>query len=321
MEAADSALTLNTSSGSELRRYTRRFYRRVLNKRYEKNISLINGNYANWSSSLLYRTPMQKSVNFKAFFHIKVFFNLDEFLLYDFYNFHKSLLSVNFKDAEIPDKFIPKKPWKKLNFFFRIRYSIDIFRTHTLQFFKIKFRAERRTTVFFNSFKGVTALSYIWFFEYSLPYFLVKIRFAESISQGLVLSLNDTVFINSRTGFDRWTIVVPGDLVRLPFCMYLIQRIRWMILKFFDFFKKTKRFFKRTILRAKRYRTKMPNMTSKGVHLNASKHLHMRLLESDYKAMSVILIPYNNPVIYYSALTLFWLNFWNFRLNVWKYEI
>ena len=110
MEAADSALTLNTSSGSELRRYTRRFYRRVLNKRYEKNISLINGNYANWSSSLLYRTPMQKSVNFKAFFHIKVFFNLDEFLLYDFYNFHKSLLSVNFKDAEIPDKFIPKKP-------------------------------------------------------------------------------------------------------------------------------------------------------------------------------------------------------------------
>ena len=93
--------------------------------------------------------------------------------------------------------------------------------------------------------------------------------------------------------------------MRLPFCMYLIQRIRWMILKFFDFFKKTKRFFKRTILRAKRYRTKMPNMTSKGVHLNASKHLHMRLLESDYKAMSVILIPYNNPVIYYSALTLF----------------
>jgi hypothetical protein len=303
------------------RKYTRRFYRKVLKKRYDRDVQLGTGTFSNWISSVTWNNKQHAPVNFKAFFHLKIFFNINEFLLYDFYNYHKNFLKGSFIDKNSPQKFIAKKPWKKLNFFYYIRYSIDVLRTHTLQFFKIKFKTDRKVTVFFNSFNSLGVMSYIWFFEYSLPYFLVKTRYAESISQGLILTMSDVVFINGLTGFTRWSVVTPGDCLQLPFSLYLVARLRWMILKFFDFFRRTYRFFRRTVLRAKKFRTKMPNMTAKGIYLNDSKHLHFRLLESDYKSMTVILVPYSNPTVYYSALTLFWLNFWNYRLNVWKYEI
>lgn len=304
-----------------LRKYTKRYYRRVFKKRYDRHLLIDNAVYNLWSSTKIWNPPFKAKISYKSFFHIKIFFNLSEFLMYDFYNFHKTMLDDSLHKVKIPNKIIPKKPWKKLNFFYRIRYSIDTFRTHTLQYFKVKFSTDRKTTVFFNKLSNLNPLSYIWFFEYSVPYFLVKIRLAESVSQGLMLALTNAVFINQNNALYRWSTVAPGDIIQMPFNIFLITRLRWMVVKFFDFFRKTKKFFKRTILRSKKYRTKMPNMTAKGNHLNSSKHLHLRLLESDYKSLTIILIPYVNPLLYYSALTLFWLNFWNFRINVWKYEI
>jgi hypothetical protein len=314
-------LTILQNKINLYRRYTKRFYRNVLNRRYVRNAKLNSVRHNIWLSKEIWNKPYKDKVSFKAFFHIKTFFNINEFIMYDFYNFHKSALNTTIRYKKIPPKIIAKKPWKKLNFLYYIRYSIDTFRTHTLQFFKIKFKTDRRATVFFNSFRNLTPLSYVWFFEYSIPYFLVKIRFAESISQGLLLSLSSLVFVNNTNSFDRWDIVKPGDVIQLPFNIYILSRLKWMVLRFFDFFRRTRKFFKRTILRAKKHRTKMPNIMIKANHLNVSKQFHLRLLESDYKCLTIILMPYSNPTLYYSALTLFWLNFWNYRLNVWKYDI
>ena len=315
------SLSSQLTVGAISRKYTKRFYRKVLKKRYDRKIKLDALDYSRWRFITIWDRPFNPEISFKSFFHIKIFFNINEFLMYDFYNFHKGAITNGLKSKNISPKFIPKKPWRKLNFFFYIKYSIDVFRTHTLQFFKTKFSSDRKVTVLLNGFRGLTSLSYIWFFEYSLPYFLVKTRFAESIGQGLTLVLGDVIFINNSTGFSKWSFVSPKDIMQLLFNIYFIVRLKWMIYKFFDFFRRTKRFFKRTILRAKRYRTKMPKTTAKGIHLNNSKHLHLRFLETDYKSLSVVLLPYSNPQICYSALTLFWLNFLNYILNVWKYEI
>lgn len=252
---------------------------------------------------------MQARVDYKAFFHIKIFFNVAEFLLYDFYNFHRSVLSRNLGIERRKLKYFAHKPWKKINFFFYIRNSINIFRTHTLQFFKMKFEDDRRVTVFLKSFMGVAPLSYVWFFEYSVPYFLVKARFAESLGQAMVLVQRDCVFVNGATGFDRWDFVRPADCVQMVFNTFFLMRTKLIILKFLRFFKKMRKFFKRTILRSRKYKRDLPRMTNKAIHMVSSKNLHPRMFESDYKSLSVALVPYSSPLIYYSALTLFWLNF------------
>lgn len=303
------------------RRYGRKFYRNLLNKKYSHNIQIKDWGIKFWVSSVVVRKPFSENVSYRPFFHVKTFFNINEFLMYDYYNFHRSFLIKDLGLAKYKNEFFAKKPWRKINFFFYIRNSINVFRTHTLQFFKTKYDGDRRVTVFLKSFLGVHPLTYIWFFEYSLPYFLVKIRFAESLGQALLLVYNDVVFVNGSTGFNRWSTIKPSDYVQLCFNIFFIARTKMIILKFFKFFKKTKKFFKRTILRARKYRTKMPNMTAKSLYMSDTKHINFRMFESDYKSLSVALVPYSNPTVYFATITLFWLNFWNYRLSIWKYDI
>lgn len=169
----------------------------------------------------------------------------------------------------------------------------------------MKYEDDRRVTVFLKSFMGVPPLTYIWFFEYSLPYFLIKARFAESLGQAMVMVLRDCVFVNGHTGFDRWDFVRPADCVQMVFNLFFLMRTKIIVLKFLRFFKKMRRFFKRTILRSKKYRRELPRMTNKSTHMISSKNLHPRMFESDYKSLSVALVPYSNPLVYYSSLTLF----------------
>ena len=125
----------------------------------------------------------------------------------------------------------------------------------------------------------------------------------------MVLVLGDCVFVNGSTGFDRWDFVRPADYVQMLFNIFFLMRTKLIVLKFLRFFRKMRRFFKRTILRAKKYRRELPRMTNKSTHMVGSKNLHPRMFESDYKSLSVALVPYSSPIVYYSALTLFWLNF------------
>ena len=65
----------------------------------------------------------------KALFHIKCLFDLNEFLVYDFYNFYATrIIGTKAKLNE------PTNAPYKINFFYYIRRSIKIFRMHTLRF-------------------------------------------------------------------------------------------------------------------------------------------------------------------------------------------
>lgn len=303
------------------RRYTKKFYRRVLKKRYDREMTLVKFRSSEIVYSRIWLKTQFTPVDFKAYFHIKTIFNLNEFLLYDFYNYHSKLLLKTPAVNKLKLLHQGSKPWKKINMFYRIRYSIDIIRTHTLQFFQTSFRTDRKATIFFKGFNGLSVLSYVWFFEYSIPYFLVKLRLAESLGQGLMLTRSDVVFINHGTNLTRWSVISPGNLLQFVFTLFNIVRVKFMIIKFLNFFRRIKKFFKRTMFKPRKHRIKMPKHMNKSVHLVNSKHMHIRLMEVDYKSLSFVLLPYNSPTVYFSFLTLFWLNFWNYRLNVWKYDI
>ena len=92
----------------------------------------------------------KKSFSVRSLFHIKCLFDVNEYLMYDFYNFYAARLRQKVKKIKKVQYgfFAPTK----LNFFYYIRRSIKIFRLHTLRFFKTSFNTERKTNLFFKSF-------------------------------------------------------------------------------------------------------------------------------------------------------------------------
>lgn len=92
------------------RRYGRRFYRKLLKRRYIRSVVLKTWSTKVWAYTNVWRRPLQCHISYKAFFHIRIFFNISEFLLYDFYNFHRSVLSRNLGVERRKLKFFLKKP-------------------------------------------------------------------------------------------------------------------------------------------------------------------------------------------------------------------
>ena len=303
------------------RRYIRRFYRRIFRSRYIKSFRPSQLKILKINETFLFGDTVKTINSMKPFFHIKNIFNLNEFLMYDFYNFHKNRIHKQSKGIPRRLREYTTKFWKKINFFYYIRDSIDVFRTHTLQFFKLWDKTDRRNTLVFKGFRGFSPLAYIWFFEFSLTYFLIKIRFSESMPQSLVMVLGGVVFINGSSSTERWDPVHPGNFIQLVFSPYLLLRLRKLIIQVFKFLRKTRKFLRKTILRSRKYRIKLPYITSKSQYMVANKPTHFRLFEIDYKSASAVLLPLKSPKIYLSAITMFWTNFWNYRLTIWKYDI
>lgn len=127
--------------------------------------------------------------------------------------------------------------------------------------------------------------------------------------QGVVLVRGGWVFYGGTNTGHRWSPVHPGDIVQLSFSFYLLVRLSKLIMQTFKFLKKTKKFLRKTILRSRKYRIKLPYITSKSQYMTANKPTHFRLFEVDYKSNSAVLLPVKSPVTYLSAVTMFWTNF------------
>lgn len=302
------------------KKYTRRFYRRVLFKRYDRKIKTKKFKINNWAQSTWWSNSVKIRFNIKSLFHIKTIFNIKEFLLYDYYNYHSNIIRYNNNKKLYFRRHMAKKPWKKINFFYYIKNSIDVFRLHTAKFFNFKHRTTIKFTIFLKSFFSMTTTSYIWFFEYSLPYFCVKCRFASSMGQSLSYLMNSIYYVNSAPVYHRWSILRPGDVLQSIFSVFGLLKFKFMIFRSLSFFKYTKKFLRKSIFRSRKRRVKIPNILKKGVWFNSIKSLNFRLFEADYKTFTIVLLPYTNTSIYLKYITLLWINFWNFKVSNWKYD-
>lgn len=75
------------------RKYMRRFYRRVFKLRYTRSYKPDQVKLLQQSTRAFTSVSQDMQLSMKPFFHIKNIFNLNEFLMYDYYNFHKSRLN------------------------------------------------------------------------------------------------------------------------------------------------------------------------------------------------------------------------------------
>lgn len=138
------------------------------------------------------RSPSGLSGFPRALFHIKCLFDLEEFAVYDLYNFYQTEARPAKKQTNHTVQDIPQK----INFFYYVRRSIKIFRSHSLLFFRKSFNTERKTNLFFKGFESVSTLSYMWFFEFNLPMLLIKVGFASSVRNAYSLVTSHSCFLN-----------------------------------------------------------------------------------------------------------------------------
>jgi hypothetical protein len=126
-------------------------------------------------------------------FHIKCLFDVEEFALYDLFNFYKTTSTTQKPRSAHNTVNAPSR----LNFFYKIRSSIKLFRLHTLKFMETSFNTERKTNLFFKVFSSMSTVAYMWFFEFNLAVFLVKINFSESIKHAHALITKQLCVVNS----------------------------------------------------------------------------------------------------------------------------
>lgn len=277
-----------------------------------KQYSSVTG-LAQHAGSLVFRTV--KTAFPKSLFHIKCLFELEEFAMYDFFNFQTASAP---EQKTRPAHNTTHAP-TRLNFFYKIRTAIKIFRLHTLMFFGKSYKTEHRTNLFFKTFSTMSTLAYIWFFEFNLAVFLVKVGFAESIGKGHMLVATDNCALNGGFSHPKWTLVSPGDLVQLTFSGMFIW---WLITSLGQKLNLTKRYAKlvaKLFFRKRSGGIRVPQQ-KKGLILTWSKQKPFHLFEIDPKTSSVFLLPYKNNSTYFRLVFTLWLNYWNYRIVLWKYR-
>lgn len=79
------------------KKYSKKFFKKIFKKKYLKKLRNLKENLLTFTGTYLWAKKLPINVSFKPYFHIKNIFNLNDFLLYDFYNFHKNLLINKFK--------------------------------------------------------------------------------------------------------------------------------------------------------------------------------------------------------------------------------
>lgn len=107
-------------------------------------------------SSTSLRRP-NRSTFPRELFHIKCLFDVEEFALYDLFNFYKTTLTLQKPQSSHNTANAPSR----LNFFYKIRSSIKLFRTHTLKFMETSFNTERKANLFFKVFSSMSTISYM----------------------------------------------------------------------------------------------------------------------------------------------------------------
>lgn len=279
---------------------------------YHKQYSLVTG-LVHPTGNLTFRAT--KTVFPKSLFHIKCLFELEEFAMYDFFNFQTASAS----DQKTRPLHNTAHTPARLNFFYKIRTSIKIFRLHTLMFFGRSYKTEHRANLFLKTFSSMSTLAYIWFFEFNLAVFLVKVGFTESIKKSHMLVASDSCALNGGFSHSRWTLVSPGDLVQ----MTLSGAFTWWLLSSLgqklNLTQKYAKLVTKLFFRKKLGGVRVPKQ-KKALTLTWSKQKPFHLFEVDPKTASVFLLPYKNNATYFRLVFTLWLNYWNFRVVLWKYR-
>lgn len=96
-----------------------------------------------------------------ALFHIKNVFDVEEFLLYDIYNFYNTISINNVNKGGNRHGHNMEHTLTKINFFYYIKRSIKTFRLHTARILHLKASTEYKLNSFFKNFKSIPVMSYI----------------------------------------------------------------------------------------------------------------------------------------------------------------
>lgn len=203
-----------------------------------------------------------------------------------------------------------------INIFFKIKRSIHVIRVLFLEFFSVRFKTKQKIDLYFFSFRSYSTLSYIWFLEYNILMFLIKIKLSNSIKFSNFIINNSLIFNNKINNFDRWTFITINTYTQFIIC-------RWSFYKIFNQINIINNFIKSwsQILNTNKIlqQKNIPLVDKKYMNIYTFKFIFFKFLESDYKIFTFILLPINNSKMYYNYILLLWFNYWNHKITTWKF--
>lgn len=296
----------------------KKFYRRFFKFQFvfKKIIPTTNAK----NSAFIWTGRTKNSFGLKNLFHLKCVLDLEEFYIYDLYNYYAATTNLNkfyFNSETLKARY---KLWKKFNFFYNIRRSVNKVRSYFSVFYGITGYTEKKLNTVFWGLRGVSTLGYTWFLEFNVTFVIIRLKYASSVEQSHLMLQNSIVFLDNNTVDNMWEHINIGQSLNIVFAKSGLLLLKKRILLTINSQKNIKNFIKNYYFSFFMRHNKPQWLTQRAKKLYFAKAHFFKFIESDYKCGKNFLIPYINPSVYFNYIQFMWSNSWNYRINTWKYR-
>ena len=241
----------------------------------------------------------------KTLLNIKYIKSLSNYIVNDFFLF----FSIYSETPKILNFDLEKN---HINLFFKIKVTIHLLRITFLQYFNINFETHKKINRFFLILKSFSTLNYIWFLEYNILIFLIKIKVSNSLVYSHFLIKHNFIFSNKIVYFNKWSYLPTNSYIQ---CIIS----EWSFFKLLSFIFKLNDFVDHISFNRYKISDFLRNKNSNCLKYYQLKFLFFKYLETDYKCLTFIPLPISNYRLYYNYILLTWFNYWNHKIITWKF--
>lgn len=241
----------------------------------------------------------------KSLLNIKYIRSLNDFLINDFLLFFCFYFVTPLSTTSNLEK-------NHINMFFKIKRTIHLLRITFMQYFNLNFEKHKNMNIFFFFLKSFSTLNYVWFLEYNVLIFLMKIKTSNSLIFSSFLIKNNFIFSNKILFFTKFSYITTNCYIQCIISEWSFFKLLGFIHTLSNFIKKIT-FFKNKILNFKDSKNKTL------LNYYSLKFLFFKYLETDYKTLTFIPLPISNYKLYYNYIMLTWFNYWNHKIITWKF--
>lgn len=174
------------------------------------------------------------------------------------------------------------------NFFYRIKRSMLRFRYHFLLFFGIKFCSHKTANDFFELFKHLTPLNYLWFLEHSAKLFLIKTKVTSTLTLAHYYVRNSYFFSSCKEYLGKWVYLDYNSVNQVLLNNVLLNKVKLFLKN-----KKKSMIGSKNKLKkvSKYFRKRFRVFTTDNYKTIFNRMQVLRFVESDYKILTFIALP------------------------------
>ncbi len=220
-------------------------------------------------------------------------------------------------------RFLRQKDWEEngAHIYNKIRSGIKFLRLSFSQMFNKVTRTVKQTNTFFHPFRKLSSFQFLWFTEFNLGCFLIKLKFSTSLFFSRIILWQSWVFLSDHIYPHTYSIISPNTYLQFLLGYRTFFFVRYFFFRFFRLLK----FFNKylwTINKRNRfvfYDNRKKEKLYRFFYLGVFDVKFTKLFEMDYMTLTFIFLPPWNEVFLINYIYFVWANHWNHKVVTWKY--